>query len=145
MAPVLISALVVGFIAWAIMLSRQQSQRKKEAIASLQAEKESLPAFSIHALVEAEVAELGLSEIDGASGIPAEVLLKTWNTSQHVVDACPSRASLRFTTADGVQPGDATDGDVALVCDASTAANVTDPDDDATQPPAVADGQPSDS
>jgi len=79
MAPVLISALVVGFIAWAIMLSRQQSQHKKEAIASLQAEKESLPAFSIHALVKAEVADLRLFEIDGASGIPVEVLLKTWN------------------------------------------------------------------
>lgn len=116
MVPVLIGAGVIGFIAWAVMLSRQQSQRKKEAIASLQAEKEGLPAFSIHALVEAEVTDLKLSEIDGANGMPPEILLKTWTANQHIVSLCPSRDSLQFTIADGVQPADATEDDVTLVC-----------------------------
>ncbi|KAA3637836.1 MAG: hypothetical protein DWP92_07205 [Armatimonadetes bacterium] len=107
----------MGFVTWAIMLSRQQSQRKKEAIASLQEEKESLRAFSIHALVEEEVADLKLLEIDGAEDIPVEVLLKTWNTNQDIVAKCRSRESLRFTTAEGVQPGNATERDVDLVCD----------------------------
>lgn len=139
MAPVVISALIVGFIAWAIMLSRQQSQRKKEAIASLQEEKESLSAFSIHALVEAEVADLGLAEIDGAKDIPAEILLKTWNTSQHIVAKCRSRESLRFTTAEGVQPGNATERDVDLVCDDPEGALSPESNDAAVEPPAETD------
>ncbi|MEZ5175381.1 MAG: hypothetical protein R2823_04165 [Acidimicrobiia bacterium] len=108
---------IVAFVAWAIALSRRQSERKKQAIASLQEEQEQLTPFDIHALVDAEVADLGLRAIEGSDGIPSPILLKVWNTSADVVKRCPSRDLLRFVVASGVAAAEAADTDVTLVCD----------------------------
>lgn len=111
-----IGVVIVGGIVWAILVSRQQAHRKKDAIMSLREEKERLLGFNIHALVDAEVEDLKLSEIDGASGIPPEILLKAWRSHHHIVAGCSSRTSLRFVVAEGVRAGNATESDVTLVC-----------------------------
>lgn len=111
-----IGVVILGGIVWAILLSRQQAHRKKDAMTSLREEKERLVGFNIHALVDAEVEDLKLSEIVGASGIPPEILLTTWRAHQHVVTGCSSRANLRFVVAEGVSAANATASDVTLVC-----------------------------
>ena len=102
---------------WAMLTSRKQSQKKKQAIADLQAEQDQLVVFDIYALVADEVADLRLKEFQGSTGVSDSVLLKLWNQSQSVVEGCPSRDMLRFVVADGVDPTAATDGDVTLTCD----------------------------
>ena len=115
--PLIITRVVViGFIAWAIHLSRRQSATKKEAIANLQEEQDRFPAFDIHALVRAEVEDLQLREITGAAEVPDSVLLKAWNESQDVVRGCPSRDLLAFVVSDGVESSAALDADVTLIC-----------------------------
>jgi hypothetical protein len=109
--------LVIGFIAWAIRLSRRQSAAKKEAIAQLAEEQEQLSSFDIHALVRAEVDDLGLRTVNGAEGVPDSVLLKTWNQSTDTVNGCSSRDLLRYVVREGVDPTVATDDDVELICD----------------------------
>lgn len=111
-----VGVVILGGIVWAVLLSRQQAHRKKDAVTSLWEEKERLVGFNIHSLVDAEVEDLKLSEIDGASGIPPEVLLKTWRAHQHVVTSCSSRTSLRFVLTEGVGAANATEADVTLVC-----------------------------
>jgi len=116
--PIVVTVLViVGFIAWAIQLSRRQSANKKAAIAELAEQQEQLAGFDIFALVDAEVAELQLKEIEGSSEIPASVLLKQWNQSSELVSNCPSRDMLRYVVRTGINPAEATDDDVDLVCD----------------------------
>lgn len=115
--PLIITGVVVvAFIAWAVQMSRRQSATKKAAIAELQEEQEKLTSFDIHALVEAEVNDLGLREVAGSADIPDSVLLKTWNESRHIVSGCPSRDLLTFVVRDGVERSHAMDEDVRLVC-----------------------------
>ena len=114
---VLVIVLVAGFMTWAILTSRRQSEKKKIAIADLQAQQDELVVFDIHALVAAEVADLRLKEVRGSSGVPDSVLLKLWNQSESTIASCPSRDMLEFVVAAGVDPATAVDGDVTLVCD----------------------------
>lgn len=126
--PLVVTALAVaGFIALAVRLSRRQSAVKKEAIAQLAKEKEQIAAFDIHALVRAEVDDLGLRDVAGAEGVNDSVLLKTWNQSRDVVDGCSSRDMLRYVVRDGVDPSVALDDDVELVCADSAPSSTPEP------------------
>lgn len=107
---------LVAFIAVAVMLSRQTTRTKKRAVADLEAEKETVGAFDILALVESEVNALDLAGIEGADGIPPSVLLKVWSSNDHVVDSCVDRSDLRYVVAEGVDPTKATESDVTLEC-----------------------------
>jgi hypothetical protein len=116
--PIVLTVIVVAaFITWAVRLSGQQSERKKAAIADLAERQEKIASIDIYALVQAEVADLGLKEIAGSDGIPESVLLKTWNQSRDLIDSCPSRHMLRYKVRSGVDPSAAIDTDVTLVCD----------------------------
>ena len=116
--PLIVTGLVViAFVWWAIRLSKRQSEAKKEAIAQLAEEQEQLAAFDIHALVRAEVDDLGLREVNGATDVADSVLLKTWNQSRDTVSRCSSRDMLRYVVREGIDPTTALDDDVELVCD----------------------------
>ena len=122
MTALVILVVVVGLIAWGYIASKRTSENKKAAIAELKVQKEQIEPFDIHALVSAEIADLGLRDISGAAGIPASVLLKTWKEGTDIVDGCPSRDLLSFVVTPGVDPSEALDSDVSLVCDADTIA-----------------------
>ncbi len=107
---------VVAFLVVAVVLSRQSSKTKKRAIADLEAEKDNVGTFDIFELVESEVRSLDLTSIEGALDIPHGVLLKVWSDGEDVVESCIDRAHLRYVVIDGIEPKDATDGDVALEC-----------------------------
>lgn len=119
-AAVLIGIVLLIFLVFGVVLSRRQSERKREAIADLQREKESLGPVSIQALAEEEAADLGLAGIRGADGIPPVVLLKVWKGSTSTVEQCPSRDQLRYKLASGVEPSVASEPDVTLVCEGQT-------------------------
>ena len=91
MTALFILVVVVGLLAWGYIVSKRTSENKKAAIAELKVQKEQIEPFDIHALVSAEIAELGLRDISGAAGIPASALLKTWKEGTVIVDGCPSR------------------------------------------------------
>jgi hypothetical protein len=117
MTGVLIGIVVVVFLIFGVALSRRQSERKREAIKDLQREKEALGPVSVQALAEEEAADLGLAGVAGAQGIPAVILLKVWKSNASVVDRCPSKDQLRYQVAAGVEPSQATEPDVTLVCE----------------------------
>ena len=117
MTTVVIILAVAAFITWGVIASKRTSARKKEAIADLQVQQDQMPTFDIHALVSAEVEDLNLRSINGAVGIPASILLKTWKENTSVIDACPSRDLLGFVVTPGIDPSEALDADVSLVCD----------------------------
>jgi hypothetical protein len=127
MTGLIIFAALVGFIVWGIIASKRTSANKKDAMADLKIQKEQIQPFDIHALVSAEIADLGLRDIDGASGIPASVLLKAWKESADIVNGCPSRDLLSFAITPGLDPSEAMDSDVALVCAADLVAAETQP------------------
>jgi hypothetical protein len=135
-SAVLIGVVVVMFLIFGVILSRRQSERKKEAIEDLQREKEALAPLSIQALAEEEAADLGLDLIQGAEGIPPVILLKVWKRDSGVVEQCQSNDLLRYQVKVGIDPALATEPDVNLVCDGES-----------TQPlaPATADGIDDDS
>lgn len=108
-------AAVVTFLITGIVLSRITSSRKKEAIASLEQEKKAIGRYSIVDLVAEEVDDLGLRSIDGAEGLPPDVLLKAWTNTKSVHDC--DRARLRYVTDPDVEPGDAMPEDVKLICE----------------------------
>ncbi|MDJ0792321.1 MAG: hypothetical protein QNJ71_10535 [Acidimicrobiia bacterium] len=112
-----IVAAVIAFVVVGVVLARNTSSRKKQAIASLEEEKKSIGHFSIVDLIDAEVTELGLRSIDGAEGIPPEVLLKTWSTNESVHDC--AHHQLRYVLAPGVEPADADHTSLELICDRS--------------------------
>ncbi len=120
MTAAIIILAVAAFITWGVIASRRTSARKKEAIADLQVQQDQIQPFDIHALVSAEVDDLGLRSINGAVGIPASVVLKTWKENMDVVNGCPSRDLLSFVITPGIDPSEAVDSDVSLVCDADS-------------------------
>ena len=120
MTPVIILLAVAGLIAWGVVASRRTSENKKEAMADLKLQQEQIEPFDIHALVTAEIADLELRSIPGAAGVPAAVLLKTWKDNTETVNNCPSRDLLSFAVTPGLDPSEALDSDVSLVCDADT-------------------------
>jgi len=108
-------AAVIAFLVTGIVLSRNTSSRKKEAIASLEQEKKAIGRYSIVDLVAEEVDDLGLQSIDGAEGIPPDVLLKAWTSTKSVHECDHSR--LRYVTDPDVVPGEAQPDDVKLICE----------------------------
>ena len=113
--------MLVVFVVFGVILSRRQSERKREAIADLQREKDSIAPVSIQALVDEEVDDLGLRNIPGAEEIPSVVLLKVWKSNSSIVTRCPSKDLLRYTVAEGIDPAMASEPDVALTCDGELA------------------------
>jgi hypothetical protein len=142
MTGLIIAAAVAGLIAWGIIASKRTSANKKDAMADLKIQKEQIEPFDIHALVSAEIADLGLRDIDGASGIPASVLLKSWKESADIVDGCPSRDLLSFVVTPGLDPSEAMDSDVALVCGADLVAAETQPNDQADEQDPTSEASP---
>lgn len=113
----LIGAVLIVFVVFGVILSRRQSERKREAIADLEREKESLAPVSIQALVDEEVADLGLRSITGAEEISSVVLLKVWKSSSSIIERCSSKDLLRYVVAAGIDPAMASEPDVTLECD----------------------------
>ena len=108
---------LLAFIVVGVVLNRQSSRRKKEAIASLEEERQAMHHYSILELVDEEVDELGLREIPGSEGVSADVLLKVWRDAPHGVSEC-DRTQLRYVVAPGVDAGRARVDDVELECPA---------------------------
>ena len=108
----LIIIVVIVVIVGMIMLSRSGSQRKKEAIADLQREKDSLHTPDILELVSQEVSESGITDLPGAEGIDPVVLLKVWKRDG---DNC-EKGQGSFTVIEGVEPSAATEADVTFEC-----------------------------
>ncbi|MEN8041303.1 MAG: hypothetical protein ABFR95_07340 [Actinomycetota bacterium] len=112
-------AIVLGLailVAVMVMLSRQASSTKKQAIADLEREQKDVGKFDILDLVESEVDGLGLLDVDGAADLPHGVLLKAWKDNQDVVDSCAGREFLRYVVADGADLQNITHADVTLEC-----------------------------
>jgi hypothetical protein len=99
-------------------------------MADLKLQQEQIEPFDIHSLVTDEIADLELRSIPGAAGIPASVLLKTWKDNIETANRCPSRDLLSFVVSPGLDPSEALDSDVTLVCDADTIAAPEAPADD---------------
>jgi len=108
----LIIIIVIVVIGGTIMLSRSGSQRKKEAIADLQRERDSLHTPDIIELVNQEVHESGISDVPGAEGIDPVILLKVWKRDR---DDC-AEGEGSFVVVDGVEPSAATEADVTFDC-----------------------------
>jgi hypothetical protein len=135
MTPLIIFVAVVALIVWGVIASKRTSENKKEAMADLKLQQEQIEPFDIHSLVTDEIADLELRSIPGAVGIPASVLLKTWKDNIETANRCPSRDLLSFVVTPGLEPSEALDPDVSLVCDDDT---IVAPEDAADDQPAVA-------
>jgi len=108
----LIIIVVIVVIVVMILLSRSGSQRKKEAIADLQREKDSLQTPDILELVNQELSDSGITDLPGAEGIDPVVLLKVWKRDS---DDCEEGEG-NFVVVEGVDPSAATEADVSFVC-----------------------------
>ena len=122
---------LIAFLAVAIVLSRNTSRQKKAAIASLREEQEAIGHYDIMAMANEEIETLGLRSIEGAEGLAADVLLKSWKDAPEGVHDC-DREALRYVVDADVEPARATAANVRLVC--STAAD-EDPPEHASPPP----------
>lgn len=100
--------LVVGFT-----LSRGSAQRKKEAIASLEAERNAVASITILDLVIAEVEDLDLRSIEGSEGVSPEVLLRAWNDAGERTKQL-DHDRLHFVVAPGARSGELQPGDLRL-------------------------------
>ena len=109
----LIIIVVIVVVGGMIMLSRSSSQLKKEAIADLQREKDSLHTPDIIELVNQEVAESGITDLPGAEGIDPVVLLKVWKRDRSDCGDQPGH----FVVADGLEASAATETDVTFLCE----------------------------
>lgn len=108
----LIIVVAIVVVAGMIVLSRSGNQRKKEAIADLQREKDSLHTPDILELVEQEVTESGITDLPGAEDVDPVVLLKVWKRDG---DDC-AKGEGRFVVVDGVEPTAATEADLTFEC-----------------------------
>ncbi len=70
---------------------------------------------SIEEIARAEAEDLGLLDLPGAEGLPINVLLLVWRRDEAVRTRCDGRLGFELTA--GIDPGDATEGDVRLTCD----------------------------
>ena len=123
---------VIEFVVIAVVLSRQTSARKREAMESLAEEKRLVGSYSIADLAEDEIAELGLRDIEGTEDLSSDVILKVWKDSAHVRQAC-DREHLRYVVADGVDPREAHVMDVHLECTSPNQSAVGDAGNDAAE------------
>jgi hypothetical protein len=104
--------IVIVVVGGMIVLSRSGNQRKKEAIADLAREKESLHIPDILELVAEEVRESGITDLPGADGIDPVILLKVWKRDR---GDCVDQIG-RFVLTDGVEPSAVTEADVVFEC-----------------------------
>lgn len=109
----LIIVIVIVVVVGMVLFSRSGNRRKREAIADLQRERESLHTPDILELVNEEVQDAGITDLAGAEGIDPAVLLKVWKRDR---EDCAEQAG-RFVVADGVEPSAATEADVTFVCE----------------------------
>lgn len=110
---VVVVALLAAVVVVGLVLSRMSSSRKKDAVASLEAERKAVESQSILDIVAAEVADLGLRDIEGAEEIPPDALLRSWSDAGPTMHA-EDRSHLRFVVPDEVAPKDAQIGEVRL-------------------------------
>ena len=102
----------IGVIVVLVLLSRQQSQRKKEAIADLARERDALKPPDILELVNEEVQDAGIGKLPGAEDVDPAVLLKVWRRDG---GGCPKgRGS--FVMSEGTTPEDATEDTLKFDC-----------------------------
>ena len=122
---------IAAFIVVGVVLARQTSSRKKEAVQSLAEEKKTVGAYSITEMADEEIRELGLRDITGADELSSDVVLKVWKDSEPVWRDC-AKENLRYVVADGVSPVEAVVKDVHLECSDSVPQDdvVTDTDDE---------------
>lgn len=127
------TAIILGVLGIALLLavglvlSRQSSRQKKEAVASLEAERAALGSHTILDLVNEEVEELGLRAIRGAEGFAPDALLRAWRNAPTAVrasdptdlefletDGDDHDVVLRSRAATGDEPGDEDTGEGSL-------------------------------
>ncbi len=126
---VIAAALALGALLFVgIVLSRQTSRRKREAVASLEAERAALASPSILDLVMAEVEDLGLREIAGSTDIAPDVLLRVWNDADESVKA-RDRSELRFEVTGDPDAPHLQPDDVVLVAGRDGSATAADRDE----------------
>lgn len=104
------TAIIVGALGVAVLLavglvlSRQSSRQKKQAVASLEAERAALGSHTILDLVDEEVEDLGLRSIPGAEGRGPDVLLRAWRDAPESIRASDPD-HLEFIDADAGDEG----------------------------------------
>ncbi len=103
---------VIALIVVLALLSRMQSNRKKEAMADLQREIDQTHTPSILELVNLEIEDAGIGSLPGAEGIDPTVLLKVWKRDGA---GCPSGQG-EFHVTEDIEPSDATADDVTFDC-----------------------------
>ena len=121
---------IAAFIVVGVVLARQTSSRKKEAVQSLAEEKKTVGAYSITEMADEEIRDLGLRDIAGAEDLSSDVVLKVWKDAEDVRKDC-ARENLRYVVAEGISPAEAVVKDVHLECsDASPSDDGDAPDTD---------------
>lgn len=110
-----------------VVLSRQSSRQKKQAVASLEAERRAIGNHTILDLVVEEVDDLGLRDVEGAGDLGPDVLLRAWNDAPPDVRA-RDRSELRFTLREGVETSDPGPEDVLLLAATEPTPTVEDAD-----------------
>lgn len=103
---------VIGVIVVVALLSRQQSRRKKEAIADLAREREALKPPDILELVNEEIKDAAIGNLPGAEGVDPTVLLKVWKRDG---GGCP-KGQGSFVVSDGTTPEEATEDTLKFKC-----------------------------
>lgn len=123
----LAALLVVG-----IVLSRATTRQKQQAIASLEAERKAIGTVSILDLVQEEVEDLGLRDIEGASDVAPDILLRAWNDAPDRVRAA-ERSDVQLTIRSGADPEHLEVDDARFVlidgAPATSESDVTGPDE----------------
>jgi sensor domain CHASE-containing protein len=111
MAVAIVGAVIAVIVAIAL-LSRMQSNRKKEAMADLQQEIEQTHVPDILELVNEEIDDAGIRDLPGAEDLDPTVLLRVWKR-----DGAGCRgAGGEFQVAGGIAPSEATEVDVTFTC-----------------------------
>lgn len=110
---VVVVAMLVAVVVVGVVLSRMTSRRKKDAVESLEAERKAIESQTILDIVAAEVADLGLRDIQGSADIPPGALLRGWSDADPALHA-EQRPHLRFVVRDGIRAEHAEIGDVRL-------------------------------
>ncbi len=114
-----IVVIIITFLVISAVMGRQSKRNKRAAIEDLEREKEKLAQTDIFTLVIAEIEELALRSIAGATDLQPAVLLKAWKDHTDIAQQCTDRRDLRFVITDGVHPDEATADDVALICEST--------------------------
>ncbi len=112
MIPVVI-AVVVAFVVVGVVMARQTSARKKQAIQSLKEEKETIGHYSILDMVNDEVEDLDLRSIEGAEDLPPDVLPRVWKDAKELREGA-GKSDLAFVIAEGTASAEAGPTDVHL-------------------------------